>query len=60
MPHEKYKTLLEKNGINTTLRKSHFLAQCKVESDLKPKIESMNYSVEGLISGFGRHRISLW
>lgn len=57
--HEKYKTLLEKNGINTILRKAHFLAQGKVESDLKPKIESMNYSVEGLISGFGRHRISL-
>lgn len=59
MLHEKYKTLLEKNGINTILRKAHFLAQGKVESDLKPKIESMNYSVEGLISGFGRHRISL-
>lgn len=59
MLHEKYKTLLEKNGINTVLRKAHFLAQGKVESDLKPKIESMNYSVEGLVKGFGRHRISL-
>jgi putative chitinase len=57
--HEKYKTLLEKNGINTNLRKAHFLAQGKVESDLKPKIENMNYSVDGLIKGFGRHRISL-
>lgn len=57
--YDKYKTLLDKSGINTTLRKAHFLAQGKVESDLKPKIESMNYSVDGLIKGFGRHRISL-
>lgn len=56
---DKYKTLLERNGINTPLRKAHFFAQCKVESDLKPKVESMNYSVEGLIKGFGRHRISI-
>lgn len=56
---DKYKTLLEKGGINTPLRKAHFFAQGKVESDLKPKIESMNYSVEGLIRGFGRHRISI-
>jgi putative chitinase len=55
----KYKSLLTKEGINTPLRLAHFFAQCKVESDLKPKIESMNYSVEGLIKGFGRHRISL-
>lgn len=57
--YNKYKTLLNRSGINTPLRKAHFLAQGKVESDLKPKIESMNYSVEGLIEGFGRHRISV-
>jgi putative chitinase len=57
--YDKYKTLLDKSGINTILRKAHFLSQGKVESDLKPKIESMNYSVEGLIDGFGRHRISI-
>jgi len=57
--YNKYKTLIDKSGINTLLRKAHFLAQGKVESDLKPKIESMNYSVEGLIEGFGRHRISI-
>lgn len=57
--YDKYKTLINKSGIDTLLRKSHFLAQGKVESDLKPKLESMNYSVEGLIEGFGRHRISL-
>jgi putative chitinase len=55
----KYKSLLTKEGINTPLRLAHFFGQSKVESDLKPKIESMNYSVEGLIKGFGRHRISL-
>lgn len=56
---DKYKSLLEREEINTPLRKAHFFAQGKVEADLKPKIESMNYSVEGLISGFGRHRISI-
>lgn len=56
---DKYKTLLENKGVNTLLRKAHFFAQCKVESNLKPKIENMNYSVEGLIEGFGRHRISI-
>lgn len=56
---DKYKSLLEREGINTPLRKAHFFAQGKVEADLKPKIESMNYSVDGLISGFGRHRISI-
>lgn len=54
----KYKTLFEKAGINTNLRKSNFFGQGEIESDLTPKVESMNYSVEGLISGFGRHRIS--
>lgn len=56
---DKYKSLLEREEINTPLRKANFFAQGKVEADLKPKIESMNYSVEGLISGFGRHRISI-
>jgi putative chitinase len=57
--YDKYKTLLNRSKINTILRKSHFFAQGKVESDLKPKVENMNYSVEGLINGFGRHRISI-
>lgn len=57
--YNKYKTLLNRSGLNTILRKANFFAQGKVESDLKPKIESMNYSVEGLINGFGRHRISI-
>ena len=56
---DKYKSLLEREEIDTLLRKAHFFAQGKVEADLKPKIESMNYSVKGLIDGFGRHRISI-
>ena len=56
---DKYKTLLEKGGLETPLRKAHFFGQGKIEADLKPKQESMNYSIEGLIEGFGRHRISL-
>ncbi len=54
----KYKTLLNKNGINTKLRLSHMWGQAKVESDLKPKQENLNYSVQGLLDTFGRHRIS--
>jgi putative chitinase len=56
---DKYKSLLEREGINTPLRKAHFFAQCEVESNLVSKTESINYSVEGLIKGFGRHRISV-
>lgn len=56
--YNKYKTLFNKNGINTKLRLSHTFGQAKVESDLKPKQENLNYSVEGLIKTFGRHRIS--
>lgn len=37
-----------------------FLAMLAVESaDFKRLVESLNYSVEGLIKTFGRHRISL-
>lgn len=54
----KYRTLLNRNGINTPLRLAHFFAQAKVEADLKPKQENLNYSVEGLLTKFGRHRIS--
>lgn len=55
----KYKSLLNKYEINTPLRLSHFFAQLHHESGgftiLK---ESLNYSVEGLLKTFGRHRIS--
>jgi len=56
---EKYKSILDKFKVNTLLRLSHFFAQIKAESGLKPIEESLNYSVEGLINGFGRHRISI-
>lgn len=57
--YEKYKTLFEKYCVSTYLRIAHFMAQIKHESGLKPINESLNYSVEALISGFGRHRISI-
>lgn len=54
----KYKTLFMKAGINTNLRLSHFFGQASHESNLKPTVENLNYSVAGLLSTFGRHRIS--
>lgn len=54
----KYKTLLNKNGINTPLRLAHFFAQADHESSLKPKSENLNYSVSGLTNTFGSSRIS--
>jgi len=57
--YEKYKSLLNKYQVNTVLRLSHFFAQIKQESGLKPIEENLNYSVESLISLFGRHRISV-
>lgn len=56
---EKYKTALANSGINTPLRLAHFMAQIKHESGLQPINEGLNYSAEALISGFGRHRISV-
>lgn len=55
----KYKSLLDKFKVNTTLRLAHFFAQIKAESGLKPISENLNYSVESLIKNFGRHRISI-
>lgn len=55
---KKYKSLLNKNGINTPLRLAHFFAQADHESNLKPKLENLNYSVQGLLDNFGTHRIS--
>lgn len=55
----KYQTLFINNNINTVLRISHFLGQANHESPgLKPKRENLNYSVDGLLKTFGRHRIS--
>lgn len=57
--YEKYKTLLKNAKIYAVLRLAHFMAQIHHESGLKPINENLNYSVEGLIKGFGRHRISV-
>lgn len=46
----------EKFGINTPLRLSHFLAQCGHESGgFKVVNENLNYSVEGLMTTFGKY-----
>lgn len=52
---EKYKLLLDKYKINTSLRLSHFFAQIKHESNLKPINENLNYSSTGLLSTFGKY-----
>jgi putative chitinase len=52
---EKYRTLLNRNGINTPLRLAHFFAQIDHESKLKPVSENLNYSVEGLREVFGKY-----
>ena len=59
----KYGLLLEevmqRYDIDTPLRKAHFLAQVDHESKgLTSLTESLNYSVEGLLSTFSRKRIS--
>lgn len=47
-------------GITSRLRACHFLAQMAHESmGFRVREESLNYSVSGLIKGFGRHRISV-
>lgn len=55
----KYKSLFIKAGLTTIHRISNFLGQGQHESKLKPTSENLNYSADGLIEGFGRHRISV-
>ena len=51
---------MERYGINTPLRQSHFLAQIGHESNgFKSLRENLNYSVEGLLKTFSRSRISI-
>lgn len=52
---EKYKSILDKNGINTPLRLAHFMAQIEHESGLKPISENLNYSAEGLLKTFKKY-----
>ncbi|AZA74798.1 glycoside hydrolase family 19 protein [Chryseobacterium indoltheticum] len=54
----KYQNLFTKFAVNTPLRLAHFFGQAAHESNLKPRVENLNYSVEALLSKFGRHRIS--
>lgn len=51
----KYKSLLNKNGINTPLRLAHFFAQIDHESaGGKHLVENLNYSKDGLLKIFMR------
>ena len=55
----RYRTLLNNNGINTPLRLAHFFAQIDHESGgFRTLQENLNYSVDALLRTFGRHRIS--
>lgn len=52
--------LFKAAGITTKMRMAHWLAQVGAETGgLRQLEENLNYSVEGLINGFGRHRISI-
>jgi len=51
----KYRTLLDKYGINNLLRTAHFMAQIEHESGLKPISENLNYSKEGLLNTFSKY-----
>ena len=53
--YKKYKTLFNKNGVNTNLRIAHFMAQIEHESNLKPISENLNYSAKGLLKVFGKY-----
>lgn len=56
---KKYKTLLDRAGINTPLRLAHFFSQAEHESGLEPVSENLNYASTALQSVFGSKRISL-
>ena len=52
---KKYKTLLDKEGINTPLRLAHFFGQAYAESRLDVTSENLNYSTEGLLKTFKKY-----
>ncbi len=50
---QKYRTLLARYGITTPLQKAHFMAQLDHESGLKPKRESLYFTlIDGLRNTF--------
>lgn len=51
----KYKTLLNKNEVVTSLRISHLLAQLHHESNLEPIQENLNYSAARLLKIFPKY-----
>lgn len=53
--YDKFKTLLQREGIATPLRLAHFMAQIDHESGLKPISENLNYSAESLRKVFGKY-----
>lgn len=49
-------SVMEKFGINTPLRLSHFLSNVATETgDFKSSVENLNYSAEGLLKTFPNH-----
>lgn len=55
---EPMKAACAKFEISRIRRVAAFIAQIGHESDFKPRSENLNYSVDGLLKTFGRHRIS--
>jgi putative chitinase len=55
---EPIKRACQRFEINTIRRVAAFIAQMAHESEMKPRSENLNYSVDGLLRTFGRHRIS--
>ena len=52
---ERYPTLFDRYGINTKLRKAHFLAQLDYESGFQAVAENMNYSAKRLREVFPKY-----
>jgi putative chitinase len=51
----KYSASFKNYGLDTPLRKAHFMAQIEHESNLKPIEENLNYSMDGLCSIFKKY-----
>ena len=58
-PAAELRAAADRYGIDTSLRQAHWLAQMAHESAGFRRVrENLNYSVEALLSLFGRHRIT--